>query len=148
MITQDHVFEKKAFAEVTERGRNSCARCQKVQEVHPPSPDVERDLKQEEDLKAYALSLAPHLRQDAAQSLTALSNERANRGPIRDLDTRDFYEESAQEISDQLNYAIWWIRQVDRMDGDHIEERMALVSYMIGLYENWEKLQLAKHERR
>jgi hypothetical protein len=142
-MREGHYFEP-----MSERYPLACLRCRRVEEVHPPCPDVPRDLEEEAALKKYALSLAPHVHPLVAQRLSQLSHERADRGPIRGLDTRDFYEDTAEEISDEVNYTIWNIRQVDRRDGDHTEERMALVAYLIGLYEQWEKLQIAKQARR
>ena len=112
--------------------------------MHPAPLDVDRDELEERKVKEYALSLAPHLQAGIAHGLTSLSHERAHNGPIRNLDTRDFYRDSEEEKADDVNYAVWNIRQIDRLDGDHEEERMAMIAYLVGLYENWQQLQVAK----
>ena len=127
---------------------NSCVRCPLTVEHHPVGPDVTRDLEGEREIKDYALSLSPHIQPATALSLSSLSNERADRGPVRDLDTRDWDFEAESEISDFLNYYVWKIQQIDRREGDHSGERMVCIGVIVKCYELWAEHLVAKAESR
>ena len=142
MTILDHPFEKKKFADVAERGQNSCAVCQKRPDVHPPHPDIPRDIEDERAIKRTAAGLVTYLH--GYHDLFSLAEKRALDGPVRNADLRDNFQEIAEELSDGINYATWEIQRLRRLGRE--EEIMLWNAVIIKTCELWIVLQEARRD--
>ncbi len=127
---------------------NSCVRCPLTLDYHPVGPHIARDIEDERKIKTYAASLVPHFADPENPFIHHIikhTESRALEGPVRDAETRDYFTEIVEELSDGVNYFVWWVQEIDRRaDGqDHGEERMAVLAAMVKLYEAWEAVQIA-----
>ncbi len=145
VVLTDHPFEPKPFTDITQRGQRSCARCQKVPEVHPVSPHRDRDIADERSIKQYAADLYPGNTISVGRYI-AHAEGRAHDGPVRDADTRDFDTDGLEEASDWTNYLAWRIQQLDRMAPEKSAKRLAYCHALVKVFEAWEAVEIAQHE--
>jgi len=145
MITQDHVFEPWLFVDKAQRRQNSCVICARVREVHPPHPDRPRDVQDERRIKEYAASLVPMPASYTAAY--ALSEQRALDGPIRNADSRDNPREVEEEIADAINYLVWEVQRLDRLEQTELvgEKKMEAYAAIVDGCRFWHSVQVYKH---
>ena len=147
MTILDHPFEKKKFADQTERGQDSCAApfCGKRADVHPPHPDIPRDVQDERKIKEYAASLTPM--PSSYTAAYALSEQRALDGPVRNADSRDNPREVEEEIADAINYLVWEVQRLNRLEQTDLigEKRMEAYAAIVDGCRFWHSVQVYKH---
>jgi len=145
MITQDHPFEPWTFAHDVQRRQNSCVICARVPEVHPPHPDLDRDVQGERKVKEYAASLVtmPPTYQQAFN----LAEQRALDGPIRNANQRDNPRETEEEIADGINYMVWEYQKLERLPQTDLvgEKKMEALAAIVAGCEWWHAIQVYKH---
>lgn len=67
--------------------------------------------------------------------LVRLAEERAGRGPLRDVDRRDLVQEAREEFADARNYLVWLRAQIDRgapLNLHVVEELRAEIATALG----------------
>jgi hypothetical protein len=137
----DHYFEPTQFHEIHQRGANTCRHCNRVPEIHPPSPHIPRDIEDEERIQNYAVALAPKIN---ASPILHMAHARAFDGPVTDADSRNNGQEIREELSDACNYVTWQIQKLDRADAGEAE-KMAWSYVLIKLAEAWDAVTAAEH---
>jgi hypothetical protein len=118
--------------------------CGLREDLHPVT-DIPRDVEDERRIKEYAASLVPM--PTSYTAAYALSEQRALDGPIRNADTRDNPREVEEEIADAINYLVWEIQRLNRLEDTELiaEKRMEAYAAIVDGCKFWHSVQVYKH---
>lgn len=67
------------------------------------------------------------------EPLYVFAEQRANKGPIRDFDSRDFEREVREELADARSYIIWGIQQAQER-GEDTERLFGVLARVASAY--------------